>query len=135
MENQHTEDDSLDELFTEIATGDFDLSNSRFDTRSQFKASVKQYLSKYVKSVKYKLKVFEVVYETDGLTVKAPGVSETEVKKCSILYAASSITDVVSEIKWLLDDPTKTVVGISEVCPSIVVLPVKDDEENQPSSI
>lgn len=69
------------------------------------------------------MKLFEVKYEEDGRTVKAPGVSETAVNRCSLYYAAASMAPVWAATESLRADPERQFMGIAEVLPLVTVLP------------
>ncbi len=73
------------------------------------------------------MKVFRVVTERDGLTVKAPGVAETELKRCEYRYAAASIDEVWAAVMlWLAPNRgsnlEETLLGIFEEHPEITIL-------------
>jgi hypothetical protein len=64
------------------------------------------------------VKVFEVEIHCDGLTVKAPGVSETEVKKQLLYFASDSIDAVwqhVQEQCLLQDEELKAALRRGEL--------------------
>jgi hypothetical protein len=69
------------------------------------------------------MKLYEYKYEEDGKTVKAPGVSETEIKTCSLYYAAESEEAVWAATADLRYDPEKRFRSIAEVLPLVMVLP------------
>jgi hypothetical protein len=68
------------------------------------------------------MKVYVVRVERDGRTVKAPGVSETEIKREDFLYAADSINRVWDAIEAIRMDPEAHLIGVWEQHPSIQVL-------------
>lgn len=68
------------------------------------------------------MKVFLVRVQREGRTVKAPGISETELKNEDWLYAADSINDVWDVIEPLRMDPEAHVIGLWEQHPMIQVL-------------
>lgn len=68
------------------------------------------------------MRVYRVVTEEDGHTVKAPGVSETERKRLEWRYAAHSIGEVWDAIKFLRDDPEREVIAVHEEHPAIEVI-------------
>lgn len=68
------------------------------------------------------MKVFQAIFECDGLTVKAPGVSETSTRRESMLYAAKNVDAVLKHIKYKLRDPEKTFVSLAEIAPLIQVI-------------
>lgn len=69
------------------------------------------------------MKVFRVVVERDGKTVKAPGISETEIKREETRYAADTIQEVWSQIDRFLNDPECLVIAVHEEHPAIVIVP------------
>jgi len=68
------------------------------------------------------MKVFRVVTQHDGYTVKAPGVSETEIKQVDRRYAAETMQQVWDEIESIRSDPEKDLIAIIEEYPAITVL-------------
>lgn len=68
------------------------------------------------------MKVYEVVYETDGQTVKAPGISETECHRCSVYFAAETPEAVWNAITDLRLDPERHFVSLIEIMPAITVV-------------
>ena len=68
------------------------------------------------------MKCFEVLFERGGLTVKAPGVSETELRRELLYYAADSMADVWAAIADLVADPERHLISITERLPQITVL-------------
>lgn len=67
-------------------------------------------------------KLFAVVYEQDGATVKAPGIFETEIKRVTMYYAADDIITVWNETEQLRRDPDINFKEITEVVSSVMVL-------------
>ncbi len=72
------------------------------------------------------MKVYAVIVERDGHTVKAPGVSETEIKREQHLFAAANIEQVWAAVEALRMDPEANFIGIYEKEPSIQVLTQSD---------
>ena len=68
------------------------------------------------------MKVFVVRVQRDGRTVKAPGVSETEIKREDFLYAAENINEVWGVIEYIRMDPEAHLIGLWEQHPAIEVL-------------
>ena len=68
------------------------------------------------------MKVFRVVTARDGYTVKAPGVSETEVRQVDRRYAAKTIEEVWDRIEEIRNDPEEELIAIIEEHPSISVI-------------
>ena len=68
------------------------------------------------------MKVFRVVIERDGKTIKAPGITETEIKREEFRYAANTIQEVWTQIGFRLEDPECTVIALHEEHPAIHVL-------------
>jgi len=68
------------------------------------------------------MKVYEVTFEVPGKTIKAPGISETELKREQTYYAADSVVEVWEAIQHLLNDPERSFLGIVERLPAITVL-------------
>jgi hypothetical protein len=74
------------------------------------------------------MKIYLVVTEEDGRTVRAPGVSETERKRMQYRFAANTMARVWDHIAWLRNDPELEIIGVYEEQPSITVL---DDLEER----
>lgn len=68
------------------------------------------------------MRLYQFTYEVPGRTVKAPGISETELRRESLFYAADGIAQVWEEMKAVLADPEKEFVGLAEVAPLVTVL-------------
>ena len=68
------------------------------------------------------MKLFRVVVERDGKTIKEAGVVETEVKRIEYRYAAANMLEVWQTIAFLRDDPECSVIGIVEDAPHVQVL-------------
>lgn len=69
------------------------------------------------------MKLFRVVYEEDGRTIKEPGIVETEIRETTLIYAAETFQRVLWEVeKFVLADPEKSLKSIAEVAPSVIVL-------------
>lgn len=75
------------------------------------------------------MRLFEVKYQEDGKTVKAPGVSETTINTCSLYYAAESLVEVWDATGHLRDDPEKQFKSIAEVLPLVTVIPVESEPD------
>jgi hypothetical protein len=69
------------------------------------------------------MKLFQLTYEVPGRTVKAPGISEVELRRETLFYAADSAERVWEEAKSsVLIDPEKEFVAIAQVAPAVTVL-------------
>jgi len=68
------------------------------------------------------VKLWQVTYETDGKTVKAPGISETEIKRPALYYAAETAEQVWHAIAEMRSDPERRFYSLTEVLPSVIVL-------------
>lgn len=68
------------------------------------------------------MKIFRVVTERHGLTIKAPGISETEMKREEFRFGADSLQEVWDHIGWLREDPTSEIVAIHEEHPAIDII-------------
>lgn len=79
------------------------------------------------------MKLFRVDYEVDGLTVKAPGISETQLKRVTEWFAADSLDAVWDYIKPLRDDPEKMLMAVGEAAPLITVLPFTLTQPTDPT--
>lgn len=77
------------------------------------------------------MKLFEVRYEEDGRTIKAPGISETEIKQCRLYYVAESIEAVWIAITDIHDDPEKRLIAVGEVWPLVTIIPPSANEETE----
>ncbi len=72
------------------------------------------------------MKVFAVVTERDGETMKSPGHAETEIVRTTRRFAAETIESVWESRFWR--NPEETVVAIYEEHSAIVVLHSGDSE-------
>jgi len=68
------------------------------------------------------MKLYQVSYNEDGRTIKASGVTETEIRRCDLFFAAESIEKVWEATQWVRDDEEKEFIHVGEVCSSIQVL-------------
>lgn len=68
------------------------------------------------------MKLFEVKYEEDGRTVKAPGVSETTINSCSLFYAAETIEAVWEAVEDLRASEDRRLTMIRECVQLVNVL-------------
>lgn len=68
------------------------------------------------------MKVFRVVTQRDGNTVKAPGVSETEIRQINRLYGADTMQQVWDEIESIRNDPEEDLIAIVEEHPAIQIV-------------
>lgn len=68
------------------------------------------------------LKVYCVEVERPGKTIKAPGISETEMKREQFLFAADSIAEVWAAIDFLRTDEEAELIGVWRQHPAIQVL-------------
>jgi hypothetical protein len=76
------------------------------------------------------VKLFQLTYEVPGYTVKAPGVSEVEVRRETLFYAADSAEQVWQEAKAaVLVDPEKEFVAIAQIAPAVTVLSASGSHE------
>ena len=69
------------------------------------------------------MKMYRVVREVEGRTIKEPGITETALRQESIYYAAQSMQQVWDAIDWIRNDPEAKLVAIIEDAPAINVLP------------
>lgn len=77
--------------------------------------------------------LFEVKWEEDGETVKAPGVSETKIRVCSHWYVARDFDQVWDAIKDIRHDPEerKHFVSIAEAQVGLTILDDRESPETQ----
>ena len=68
------------------------------------------------------MKVYQVVYEHDGVTTTAPGKKSTEITRMTLRYAAEHIDGVWEAIEWLRNDEEQTIIAVIEEHPAISVL-------------
>ena len=68
------------------------------------------------------MKLFQVTTDRDGNTVKAPGISETEIIYETLYYAADNIEDVWNHISWIRNDPERVLIAIAEAAPQVTVV-------------
>jgi len=68
------------------------------------------------------MKLFGVIYEVPGVTLKAPGISETEIKRVQLWFAAEIIDEVWTATAYIRDDPEKTFISISEAAELVTVI-------------
>lgn len=69
------------------------------------------------------MRLYEVKYQEDGPSFKAPGVSATEMKTCVLYYAAESMEAVWEATGHLRTDLEKDFLSVAEVLPLVTVLP------------
>lgn len=72
------------------------------------------------------MKVYCVEVQRDGKTIKAPGISETEIKREQFLFAAESIAEVWAAIDFLRSDEEAELIGVWQQHPAIQVLSSHD---------
>ena len=68
------------------------------------------------------MQIFRVVTQRDWNTVKAPGVSETEIKQVDRRYAANTMQQVWDAIADIRNDPEETLIAVIEEHPAITIL-------------
>lgn len=68
------------------------------------------------------MKLWKVTYERDGLTIKAPGISETDIKRDEIYFACESADTVWAATAYLRNDPERRFFSLAEVLPMVEVL-------------
>ena len=68
------------------------------------------------------MKVYRVVTERDGATIKEPGRTSVDLVREEFRYAANTIQRVWDAIDWLRNDPERTLIAVVEEYPSIDVL-------------
>lgn len=68
------------------------------------------------------MRIYRVVTQRDGNTVKAPGVSETEIKQIDRRYAAEDMGQVWDAIFQIRNDPEETLIAVIEEHPSITII-------------
>lgn len=71
------------------------------------------------------MKLFEVIFERDGLTVKAPGITETERKRQHSYYVADNVESVWDAIAHYRNDPESEFISMREACSSVTILPTE----------
>ena len=68
------------------------------------------------------MKVYRVVTERDGATMKQPGLTSIEMLREEFRYAANTMQEVWDAIEWLRNDTECTVIALIEEAPAITVL-------------
>lgn len=68
------------------------------------------------------MKVFRVLTEHNGSTIKDSGTTRTELIREEILYAAETIQRVWDAVGFMHLEPKRTIIEISEVAPAITIL-------------
>ena len=68
------------------------------------------------------MKIFRVVTQRDGKTIKEPGIVETEIKQIDRRYAAETIQQVWDEIEHIRTDEDETLIAIIEEHPAISII-------------
>ena len=68
------------------------------------------------------MKLFQVSYDAPGLTVKAPGVSTTEVRRNDLFFAAETFEEVWEATQWIRDIEDYDFRSIGVVCDTVEVL-------------
>lgn len=68
------------------------------------------------------MKLFRVIAERDGKTIKEPGITSTELIQSSYYYCAETLQKVWDATDWLRNDPEVTVLSLSEVVGGVTIL-------------
>ena len=68
------------------------------------------------------MKIFRVVTQRDGKTIKEPGIVETEIKQIDRRYAAQTMQQVWEEIEYIRNDYEETLIAIIEEHPAISII-------------
>ena len=68
------------------------------------------------------MKIFRVVTQRDGKTIKEPGIVETEIKQIDRRYAAEKMQQVWEEIEYIRNDDEETLIAIIEEHPAISII-------------
>ena len=68
------------------------------------------------------MKIFRVVTEQDGETIKEPGKLTTELRREELRYAAETMQEVWKAIEWILNGEEKIVIAIIQEAPAVTVL-------------
>jgi hypothetical protein len=68
------------------------------------------------------MKIFRVVTERDGDTIKAPGISETSINQINRRYVAETIQQVWAEIEDIQNDPEEHLIAVIEEFPAVKVI-------------
>lgn len=68
------------------------------------------------------MRLFEVIYEEDGKTIKEPGITQTEIKQVSACFVASSMENLLKHIEYIRIDPEKDLKQIREVVSSVTII-------------
>ena len=69
------------------------------------------------------MKIYRVVTEHDGATIRESGKASTEIVREEFRFAAESMQRVWNAIDWLRDDKERTLIALLEEAPAITVLP------------
>ena len=73
------------------------------------------------------MKIFVVLYEEPGLTIKAPGISEQAIKRVERRIAAMDLETVYQHIKQIREDPERHFIGVWEEHPMVEILAAPDE--------
>ena len=68
------------------------------------------------------MKIFRVVTQRDGKTIKEPGIVETEIKQIDRRYAAETMQQVWEEIEYIRNDDEETLIAIIEEHSAISII-------------
>ena len=68
------------------------------------------------------MKLYKVMYDEDGRTVKGDGITQTQLMSTTLFIAASSMEQVWEFTKDIREDPEKEFKSISVVVESVRVL-------------
>jgi len=77
------------------------------------------------------MKVYCVITERDGRTIKEPGVVETKRFREEFRFAASRIEEVWETSKWLREDEERDFIGIYEEHPALTICGKPDAAKEQ----
>ena len=68
------------------------------------------------------MKIFRVVYNEDGKTIKEPGIVSTEIKQMNVFYAAETMQQVWDDIEYIRNDVERELIGIIQDQSAVTVL-------------
>lgn len=72
------------------------------------------------------MKLFEVTFESDGLTVKAPGISETQIRREKLYFLAGTFDQVLAKANDLAADDRR-LMGIVQILEHVSIIETRSE--------
>jgi hypothetical protein len=68
------------------------------------------------------MKLFRVVFEKDGKTIKELGKTSAEIIRTEIFFVADTMDEVWQGIEFIRNDPEKTLIAVIEDQPAVFII-------------